>query len=95
MTICHMFFIMVPIGRKTIAEFGVSYPQSRTPLAVWEKIISNTYYKNFNELKLTFPSADYVCHQYTVFNISGNKFRIISEIDYSANVVNVKRVYTH
>ncbi len=37
---------------------------------------------------------DYVSHQYTVFDIGGNKYRLISEIDYSASVVNVKRVWT-
>lgn len=86
---------MILIGKKLIAAFGSSYPQSRRPLAVWESIIKQTNYGSFNELKRTFPSADYVYHQYTVFNIGGNKYRLISEIDYFASVVNVKRVWTH
>lgn len=86
---------MILIGRKIILAFGSSHPPSRRPLAAWEKIITATEYKSFNELKKTFPSADYVSHQYTVFNIGGNKFRLITEIDYPATVVNVKRIWTH
>jgi len=38
---------------------------------------------------------DYVSHQYTIFDIGGNKYRLITEIDYIAKVVNVKRAWTH
>ncbi len=58
-------------------------------------LIKQTTYKSFNELKQTFPSVDYACHRYTIFDIGGNKYRLITEIDYPANVVNVKRVWTH
>lgn len=85
---------MILIGKKEIVAFGSSHPQSRRPLAVWEGIIRQTNYGSLNELKRTFPSADYVYHQYTIFNIGGNKFRLISEIDYYAGVVNVKRIWT-
>lgn len=78
-----------------IVAFGRAHPHSRNPLSAWEQAISQTDYRSFNELKRTFPSVDYVHHRYTIFDISGNKYRLISEIDYSANVVNVKRVWTH
>ncbi len=64
-------------------------------MAVWEGIIKQTNYGSFNELKLTFPSADYVYGQYTIFNIGGNKYRLISEIDYSASVIGVKQIWTY
>jgi mRNA interferase HigB len=86
---------MILIGRKLIAAFGSVHPHSRKPLAGWELAISKTDYRSFGELKKTFPSADYTSHQYTIFDICGNKYRLISEIDYSASVVNVKRIWTH
>lgn len=86
---------MIIIGKNKIVAFGGSHPQSRKPLAVWEGIIRQTNYGSFNELRRTFQSADYVSHQYTIFNITGNKYRLITEINYSAGVVNVKRVLTH
>ncbi len=87
--------MMILIGRKIIVEFGRAHPHSRNPLSAWEKAIKQTDYKSFNELKRTFPSVDYVCHQYTIFDIGGNKYRLITEIDYTAKVVSVKRVWTH
>lgn len=86
---------MILIGRKITAEFGRDHPHSRNPLSAWEKAIKHTHYRSFNELKKTFPSVDYVNHRYTIFDIGGNKYRLITEIDYIANVVNVKRVWTH
>ena len=86
---------MILIGKKLIVAFGSSHPHSRKPLAAWEQTIRQTNYSSFNELKLTFPSVDYVSHQYTIFDIGGNKYRLISEISYAASVVNVKRIWTH
>lgn len=83
------------IGKKIILDFGLSHPQSRKPLAAWERAVKQTNYSSFNELKMTFPSVDYVSHQYTIFDISGNKYRLITEINYAALVVNIKRIWTH
>jgi mRNA interferase HigB len=86
---------MILIGRKQINVFGIAHPQSRKPLAAWEQAIVQTNYTSFNQLKQTFSSVDYVFHQYTIFDISGNKYRLISEIDYAASVINIKKIWTH
>ena len=95
MTYCHIIIFMILIGRKIIADFGVRHPQSRKPLSAWEEVMRLTDYGSFNELKLLFRSVDYVYHCYTIFDIRGNKYRLITEIDYDAGVVQVKRVWTH
>ncbi len=56
--------------------------------------MSMNTYKHFNELKQTFGPADYV-RPYTVFNISGNKYRLISLINYQITTVAVENVLTH
>ncbi len=86
---------MILVGRKLLVEFCRQHPHSRKPLAAWEQVIQQTDYWSFNELKRTFPSADYVAHRYTIFDIGGNKYRLITEIDYSACVVIVKRIWAH
>ncbi len=86
---------MILIGRNNIAAFGRRHPQSRRSLSAWEMAIRQTDYYGFNGLKLSFPSVDYVYHRYTIFDISGNKYRLVTEINYAAKVVNIKRIWTH
>lgn len=49
---------------------------------------------NIAHLKVDFPSADYV-PPFTVFNVKGNKYRLIALIDYSEQIVVVRDVLTH
>jgi mRNA interferase HigB len=51
-------------------------------------------FKHFAELKKTFGSADHV-KPYTVFDISGNKYRLIAVVDYALQAVAVECVLTH
>jgi mRNA interferase HigB len=51
-------------------------------------------FKHFVELKKTFGSADQV-RPYTVFDISGNKYRLIAVVDYPLQAVSIERVLTH
>lgn len=82
------------INRKEVERFKKKHAQSIKPLIVWESIVNKSCYRSFPELKKTFPSADYV-PQYTVFNIGGNKYRLITEIDYEFQLVDIKIIWTH
>lgn len=56
--------------------------------------MSKTNFADFNELKATFGSADYVA-PYTVFNISGNKYRLIVKMEYRYCTAYIRAVLTH
>lgn len=64
------------------------------PLQHWFAIIRKTDYASFAALRTTFPSADHV-DQFTVFNIGGNKFRLIAAIHYNRKKVYIRHVLTH
>jgi mRNA interferase HigB len=83
------------INRKELDKFKRKHPQSVRPLTGWESIMTRSEYRHFNELRKTFPSADYLPSGYTVFNIGGNKFRLITEIEYSFRMVEIKAIWTH
>ena len=87
-------FLMVVVGTGMIHQFIHRYPDSRSSLTGWLQIMRANQFKHFNELKQTFGSADYV-KPHTVFNISGNKYRLISLIVYAAATVSVESVLTH
>jgi len=61
---------------------------------MWFTLARKATWKTFPELRVTFPSADLVGH-HTVFNIGGNKFRLIAAIHYNTQKVFVRFVLTH
>ena len=64
------------ITRKRLMEFARRHPDARAPLNYWFAIVRKTDYTSFAGLRVTFPAADQV-GRFTVFNIGGNKFRLI------------------
>jgi len=86
---------MILIGREELNKFIKKHAQGGGPFLAWSKLISLSDYNDFNQLRKTFPSADYVYHKYTIFNIAGNKYRLVSVIDYNIQIVRIKRIWTH
>ena len=64
------------IGRDLIQRFARTHRDSRSSLKSWTQAMESNTFKHFVELKTTFGSADQV-KPHTVFNISGNKYRLI------------------
>jgi mRNA interferase HigB len=60
----------------------------------WYKLVSETSFAGFADLRKTFPSADLV-GDLVVFNVSGNKFRLIASIHFNRGRVYVRHVLTH
>ena len=82
------------ISRKTLRTFWQKYPDSQTALTRWFKIVQKTDFTNFAELQATFPSADLV-GSLIVFNIGGNKYRLIASIHFNRQKVYIRHVLTH
>lgn len=82
------------ISWKKISDFVTKHPNSGPSLKSWFKVVHNTDFKDFDELRKVFKSADQV-GKFTVFNISGNNFRLISAIHYNRKKVFIRYVLTH
>jgi mRNA interferase HigB len=82
------------ITKKPIEVFATKYPETRTALDSWLKIIKDNTFSNFSQLKKIFPSADKI-EKCTVFNIGGNKVRLIAAIHYNRNIIYIREVLTH
>lgn len=85
---------MRAITRKRIVEYMREHPNSESALNNWYNIISKTDYASFTGLRKTFPSADKVGNL-TVFNIGGNKIRLISAIHYNTICIYIRNILTH
>ena len=64
------------------------------PLAIWYAIMSKTEFASLAGLKRTYGSVDKV-GKYTVFDIGGNKFRLVAAIHYNRKKVYIRHVLTH
>jgi len=82
------------ISRKKLREFWELYPKARTPLDAWYQVAKRAKWENFAEVRRTFNSAD-VVGRFVVFNIGGNKYRLIAVIHYNRGKVFIRHVLTH
>ena len=82
------------ITYKRLKEFWQKHPNSQTNLQVWYNRTQEAQWNNFVELREVFPSADQV-GGLTVFNISGNNYRLVVLVDYKYKKVFIRHVLTH
>jgi mRNA interferase HigB len=82
------------ISRKALRLFWDKNPDSKAPLLRWYQIVERSNYQNFAELRKTFPSADRV-DGFVVFNIAGNKYRLIASVHFNRGKVYIRHVLTH
>ena len=82
------------IAKPALIEFWAKYPDAENPLQAWYRPMESEVFTDFNDLRATFASADYV-DGLTVFNIGGNKFRLITAIHYNRHKIFIRAVLTH
>jgi mRNA interferase HigB len=82
------------ISRKALFLFWERHPDSKEPLLRWHKIVEKSEFTNFEDLQATFPSVDKV-GDWIVFNIGGNKYRLIASIHFNRGKVYIRHVLTH
>jgi mRNA interferase HigB len=74
---------MQVLSRRALREFWEQHPDTETPLRAWYKITSAAKWENFAELKATLGSADAVGDKRVIFDVGGNKYRIVVRIVYA------------
>jgi mRNA interferase HigB len=82
------------ITKKRIWEAKENYPDSASALDGWFRVMNKNIFQNFSELKSTFNSVDKVGNLY-VFNVGGNKLRLITSIHFNRQKVYIRAVLTH
>lgn len=85
---------MLIIGGKVIAVFIKQHADSQSSLKATLKVLEDARWRNLVEVRQIYPHADAV-GSCTVFNVKGNKYRLITRIDYRAQTVQIKKVLTH
>jgi mRNA interferase HigB len=83
------------ISRKALLEFWQVHPDAEAPLRAWHKAASKGDFKNLPELRQAFGTVDYVPVDLYVFNIGGNKYRLVAAIHFNARRIFIRHLLTH
>ncbi|PYV78765.1 MAG: type II toxin-antitoxin system HigB family toxin [Acidobacteria bacterium] len=81
------------ISRKRLKEAAARHPGLETALDAWFRIAKKAAWQNLMDVRRTFANADAV-DKCTVFNIKGNKHRLITEINYRYQRLSIRHVLT-
>lgn len=84
------------ISRKRLLDFGTRHPDAVAHLLEWDRIIAHKRYANTAEVKADFPSVDFIGEGKAVFNICGNKYSLVVEMNLRRRgLALVRHVVTH
>lgn len=86
---------MKVVNQYKIQEFATKHADALKALNNWLKIMKEAKWEKHADLKQTFPSADYVGNSRYVFNIKGNKYRIVAIIVFFDEFASIRFVGTH
>jgi mRNA interferase HigB len=82
------------ISRKRLRTFYNIHPDAKVPLTQWYKLMNGILLQSFAELRSILPAADKV-GKLTVFNIGGNKYRLVVAMHYNTKRIYIRTVLTH
>ena len=82
------------ISRRRLKEAATRHGDLEGPLDAWFRIAKKALWRSLAEVRKTFSSADTVGKR-TVFNIKGNQYRLIAEINYVFGRIYIRHVLTH
>ena len=87
------------ISLKRLREFWEQHADAEQALRAWYKSVVGAEWKSLQDARATYPHADGVetksGETLTIFNICGNKYRLIARIRYDYQLVNIRIVLTH
>jgi mRNA interferase HigB len=82
------------ISYRAIKEYKRARPDVGSALDNWYRVASSSKWGSFGELRQVFASADWV-NPYVVFNIRGNRYRLIAAINFRSQILFIRHILTH
>lgn len=99
--VSKLFSIFAPkmriVSHRRLVEFYSSegHGDSQAALERWYNMAEAAEWKNLSDIKVDFPSTDYVGNQHYVFNIRGNKYRLVVVVKFTIGHIFIRFVGTH
>ena len=82
------------VSHKAIRIFCEEHYEARNVMDRWYRVAKRATWVSFAEVRQSFNTADFVA-PFVVFDIGGNKYRLIAEINFSRRVLFIRSILTH
>lgn len=83
------------IKKRTLLNFANKHATARQPLLAWYNEVAQAIWEKPNDVKEWYRSADIINEKRVVFNIRGNHYRLVADVEYQIGIVFIIRVMTH
>ena len=84
------------VSRKRLLKFAEIHADVADRLDLWYRVAKSAEWTNLVDVRQTYPETDSVGNcNFTVFNIKGNDYRLITSIVYATGRIYIKYVLTH
>jgi mRNA interferase HigB len=83
------------ISRKALRVFWEDHLDSRQALQAWYADVRQANWNSPTDVKTAYRNASFIANNRVVFNIKGNKYRIIVAVQYKFKIVFIRFVGTH
>jgi mRNA interferase HigB len=82
------------ISNRALVEFADLHPGAAEPLQAWRKLLESTDIANYAGLRALMNSVD-KAGDFFVFDVGGNKYRIVAAVHFNRGLLYVRHVFTH
>lgn len=83
------------IARKALRDFWERHPDAEEALKAWYQDAQHATWASPNDIRQTYATASMIAHNRVVFNIRGNKYRLIVAINYEFSIIYIRFIGTH
>jgi mRNA interferase HigB len=83
------------VARRTLVAYWTKHPQAKGVLSAWYAIVKAAEWKDSQDIRAQFNSADFVGDNRVIFDVGGNNYRLVVRVSYKFKQVLIKFVGSH
>jgi mRNA interferase HigB len=83
------------VARKTLEAYWTRHAETQRPLSEWLRIVRRARWASMQDVKAAFPKVSVITSARAVFNVRGNNYRLIVEINFRVQVVFIRFIGMH